>query len=44
MHNDNTRHHFLPHVRPTLLATALALAVCAPTFASAQEIAGGGPS
>jgi len=32
-----------PHpsaVRPTLLSTALALAVCTPTFVSAQEIAG----
>jgi len=30
MHHHHTR-------RPTLLATALALAVCAPTFAFAQE-------
>jgi len=37
----STAHH-RADVRPTLLSSALAVALCAPTFAFAQDTAGGG--
>jgi len=46
MHHQNkaccTIIHHRTEARPTLLSAALAIAVCAPTFAFAQDIAGGG--
>jgi len=39
---DRTIVHHRAEARRTLLSTALALAVCMPTFVSAQDTAGGG--